>query len=40
MRGRGDKGEHLGLFGTHETDVPVRDAFPSGLGDCWGNALD
>jgi len=29
MRGRGDMGEHLGLFGAHETDVLVRDAFPS-----------
>ena len=40
MRGRGDKGEHLGLFSAHETDAPVMDAFPSGWGDCWGDALD
>ena len=23
----------------HETDVPVRDAFPSRWGDCWGGVL-
>jgi hypothetical protein len=40
MRGTGDKGEHLGLFGAHERDVPLKDAFPSGWGDCWGVALD
>ena len=40
MRGTGDMGGHLGLFGAHETDVPARDAFPSGWGDCWGDALD
>ena len=40
MRGRGDMGEHSSLFMTHETDVLVRDAFPSGWGDCWGDALD
>ena len=34
MRGRGDVGEHAGLYMAHETDVPMRDAFPSGWGDC------
>ncbi len=40
MRGKGDLGELAGLYMAHETDVPMRDAFPSRWGDCWGDALD
>ena len=40
MKGKGDKGGHIWLFMAHETDVPVRDTFPSGWGDCWRDALD
>ena len=40
MRGRDDLGEHAGLYMAHETDVPMRDAFPSGWRDCWMDALD
>ncbi len=40
MRGRADEGHHDGLFMAHETDVPIRAAFPSRWGDCWGDALD
>jgi hypothetical protein len=29
MKGRRNVGEHAGLYMAHETDVPVRDAFPS-----------
>ena len=36
MRSRGDMGEHSYLFMAHETDAPLRDAFPSSWGDCWG----
>jgi hypothetical protein len=37
---RGDKGEYDGIFMAHETDAPLRDAFPSGWGIYWGDALD
>jgi len=40
MRGREDLGEHAGLYMAHETDVTIRDTFPSGWRVCWGNALD
>jgi hypothetical protein len=40
MRGMGDRGEHTGLFMAHETDVPMKDAFPSRWEVCWGDALD
>jgi len=40
MVDRGDRGEHDGIFMARETDVQVRDAFPSRWGDCWGDALD
>jgi len=36
MRGKRDRGEHTGLFMAHETDVPMRFAFPLGWGDYWG----
>jgi hypothetical protein len=39
MRGRGDMGEHAGLYMAHETDFPMRDAFPSRWGGYWGDAL-
>jgi len=29
MRGRGDVAGHAGLYMAHETDVPMRDTFPS-----------
>jgi hypothetical protein len=28
MRGMGDLGEHAGLYMSHETDIPMSDAFP------------
>jgi len=40
MMGMGDMEEHAGLFMLHETDAPMRDAFPSRWGDSWGDALD
>ncbi len=40
MVDRGDIGEHDGIFMAHETNIPVRDAFPSRWGYCWGDALD
>jgi hypothetical protein len=36
---RADLGEHMGLYMAHESDTPFRDAFPTGWGDGWGDAL-
>ena len=38
--GRADACEYVGLWTANETDVPPRDAFPTGWGDGWGDALD
>ena len=35
-----DAREFVGLVGAHERDVPYMDAFPTGWGDRWGDALD
>jgi hypothetical protein len=40
MHDRADGGEFAGLWMAHETDVPIRDAFPNGWGACGGDALD
>jgi hypothetical protein len=40
MLDRIDAGEHVGMWTAHETDVPLRDVFPTGWGDIWGYALD
>jgi len=40
MRDMGDAREHATLWIAHETDIPSHDAFPSGWGVCWGDALD
>ncbi len=40
MRGRADDGEIDGVSMGHETDVPLRDAFPNGWGGAGGDALD
>ena len=40
MQERANEGEFVGVRMAHETDVPLRDAFPSGWGDVGGNALD
>ena len=40
MQERADAGEFDGMWMAHETDVPVRDAFPNGWGDAGGDALD
>ena len=37
---RADGGEFDGVCMAHETDVPLRSAFPNGWGDAWGDALD
>ncbi len=37
---RADVGEHFGLLTAYETEVPPRDAFPTGWGDNWVDALD
>ena len=34
MMDMGDRGEHDGIFMAHETDVSLRDAFPSRWRDC------
>ncbi len=36
---KGDRGKHDGMFMAHETDVPLRVAFPSRWGACWGDSL-
>ena len=40
MMDRADGGEFEGVWMAHETDVPMRDAFPNGWGECGGDALD
>ncbi len=40
MQERADGGEFDGVWMAHETDVPLRDAFPNGWGDAGGDALD
>jgi hypothetical protein len=40
MRERADDGEFDGVWMAHETDVPLRDAYPNGWGDDGGDALD
>jgi hypothetical protein len=39
MMDRADAGEFVGMWMAHETDEPLRDAFPSGWGDIGGDAL-
>jgi len=39
MQERADGGEFGGVWMAHETDVPLRDAFPSGWEDAGGDAL-
>ena len=36
MMDRADGGEFAGVWMAHETDVPIRDAFPNGWGECGG----
>ncbi len=40
MQERANEGEFDGVRMAHETDVPLRDAFPIGWGDVGGDALD
>ncbi len=40
MMDMADGGEFAGVWMAHETDVPLRDAFPNGWGECGGDALD
>ncbi len=40
MLGRADADGHIGIWTTHDSDVPLRDAFPSGWVDNWGDTLD
>ncbi len=40
MQERVDDGSFDGVWMAHETDVPLRDAFPNGWGDAGGDALD
>ena len=40
MQERADDGSFDGVWMAHETDVPLRDAFPNGWGDARGDALD
>ncbi len=39
MQERADEGEFQGLWMSHETDEPLRDAFPNGWGGCGEDAL-
>jgi hypothetical protein len=39
MQERADEGEFQGLWMSHETDEPLRDAFPNGWGECGEDAL-
>jgi hypothetical protein len=39
MIARADAGEFMGMWMAHETDEPLRDAFPNGWGDIGGDAL-
>ncbi len=37
MQDMADRGEFAGVWMAHETDVPIRDAFPNvRLGEVWG----
>ena len=38
MQERADAGEFDGIWMAHETDEPVRDAFPNGWGDAGGRS--
>jgi hypothetical protein len=40
MQERANEGEFEGVWMGHETNVPLRDAFPNGWGDARGDALD
>ncbi len=40
MQERANEGEFDGVWMAHETDVPLRNAFPNGWGDAGGDALD
>jgi len=40
MQERADDEEFDGVWMSHETDVPLRDAFPNGWEDAGGDALD
>ena len=40
MHERANEGEFEGVWMAHETDVPLRDAFPNGWEDVGGDALD
>ena len=39
MQERAYGGEFDGIWMAHETDVPLRDAFPYGWGDAGGDGL-
>ncbi len=39
MQKRADGGEFEGLWMSHETDEPLRDAFPNGWGKYGGDGL-
>jgi hypothetical protein len=39
MIARADAGEFMVMWMVHETDEPLRDAFPNGWGDMGGDAL-
>ncbi len=39
MIARADDGEFVGTWMAHETDEPLRDAFPNGWGDIGEDAL-
>ncbi len=39
MQERADEGEFQGIWLSHETDEPLRDAFPNGWGECGEDAL-
>ena len=36
MQDMADEGEFVGMWMAHETDEPVRDAFPNGCGNIGG----
>jgi hypothetical protein len=39
MHERANVGEFEGLWMSHKTDEPLRDAFPNGWGECGDDAL-
>jgi hypothetical protein len=39
MIARADVDEFMGMWMAHETDEPLRDAFPNGWGDIGEDAL-